>query len=96
MTMRSKRRQKNPPESYTCAACGGTFAKGWSDEEARAESRDVCGVDPATDPTLAVVCDVCYRAILASAELRALRDRATPSRAYGVWLRSPGREWLGD
>jgi len=30
MTMRSKRRQKNPPESYTCAACGGTFAKVWS------------------------------------------------------------------
>jgi len=50
-------------ETYICAACGGTFATKWSDEEAAAESREVFGVDPDTDPTMAIVCDDCYKAI---------------------------------
>jgi hypothetical protein len=27
-------------EQYTCEACGGTFAKGWSDEEARFDAQE--------------------------------------------------------
>lgn len=51
------------PRSYTCAACGGTFETAWSDEEAAAESREAFGVDPAQDPTMAIACDSCYKAL---------------------------------
>ncbi len=50
-------------ETYTCAACGGTFDKEWSDEEAFAESRETFGVDITHDPTMAVLCDDCYQAL---------------------------------
>jgi hypothetical protein len=64
-------------EKYTCAACGGTFSKGWSEEEALAESRDVFGVDPAQDPTMAVVCDDCYKAMTAVIPPDEWRSRPT-------------------
>jgi hypothetical protein len=45
--------------SYTCAACGKTYPKVVSDEEAMAEAvalhGDMLGDDPA------VVCDACWR-----------------------------------
>lgn len=50
-------------KTYTCAACGGTFIDGRSHEEAAAESREVFGADPDQDPTIAVVCDDCYKAM---------------------------------
>lgn len=46
---------------YTCAACGKTYPKGWTDEEAAAErERDFPGMD---DDEAAVVCDDCYQAM---------------------------------
>jgi hypothetical protein len=42
---------------FTCANCGGTFVKGWSDEEAADEAGRVFGAD-IPDPV--VVCDDCY------------------------------------
>jgi len=45
--------------TYTCAACGGTFEAGWSEEEARAESRDLWGNVPESE--LAVICDGCFQ-----------------------------------
>jgi hypothetical protein len=49
--------------TFTCAACGGTFEKGWSDEEAAAEALEVWGpLDPDDEAT---VCDDCYKAIMA-------------------------------
>ena len=52
-------------ETFTCASCGGTFSKGWSDEEAAAEAKGLFpGID-ASDPAEAgVVCDDCYRHIM--------------------------------
>ncbi|MGI4876668.1 MAG: hypothetical protein ACRYG4_04210 [Janthinobacterium lividum] len=44
-------------KSYTCAKCGGTFDKGWSDEEAAAELAASFAV-PLADCDL--VCDPCY------------------------------------
>jgi hypothetical protein len=46
------------PNEYKCAACGGVFEKGWSDEEALAELDATFGV-PVED--CALVCDDCYR-----------------------------------
>lgn len=50
-------------KQFRCAKCGGTFTKGWSDEEAAAEdARTFPEVGPAVER--AVVCDPCYQAFL--------------------------------
>jgi hypothetical protein len=46
---------------YTCECCGGTFEKGWSDEEMRLES--VEKFPELKDEDAAVVCDDCYKKI---------------------------------
>jgi hypothetical protein len=51
------------PDTYTCAGCGGTFDKGWSDEEADAESVATFGVR-GDAPGMATVCDPCYQQIM--------------------------------
>ena len=62
------------PETFVCAACHGTFPKGWSDEEALAESVDVFGVAlPAEDQ--AVVCDDCYKQMMAWGEANGALDQ---------------------
>jgi DNA-directed RNA polymerase subunit RPC12/RpoP len=50
------------PNEYTCAICGGTFKKGWSDEDAAAELRTNWPGIPPED--CAIVCDDCFRRIL--------------------------------
>ena len=56
-------------ESYTCERCGETFTKGWSDEEAMAEARDLFPAEHiATPEDQATVCDGCFREIMAWAE----------------------------
>lgn len=47
-------------ETYACAGCGGTFAKGWTDGEALAEFEYT--FDDYAGP-VEVVCDDCYRAM---------------------------------
>jgi hypothetical protein len=56
-----------PPvtETFTCASCGDTFDKGWSDEEAAAEAEEFFPGINVTDPAEAgVVCDGCYQHIM--------------------------------
>src|SRR5689334_18007949 len=48
---------------FTCGACGGTFTKAWSDEEARAEANAIGFRDQS-----AVVCDPCYVEMMAWAK----------------------------
>ena len=48
-------------ETYKCAQCGGTFDKGWTDDEALAE-KSANGFD---ELDCAVVCDDCYKTIMA-------------------------------
>ena len=51
--------------TYTCADCGGTFTKGWSDAAAVAEAEREFGVKGAdTQPDMAIVCDDCYKLIM--------------------------------
>lgn len=50
-------------ETFTCARCHGTFPKGWTDEEAAAESLVEWGSIP--DEEQAVICDVCYQELMA-------------------------------
>ena len=57
-------------DDWTCDSCGETFARGWSDEEARAEAT-AAGLGVAADDAL--VCDDCYDQI---------RSRAM---AAGMW-----------
>lgn len=65
-------------ESYTCERCGGTFTKGWSDEEALTEAQDLFPAAHIAEPAdQATVCDPCFREIMAWAEVSApdlLRD----------------------
>ena len=53
------------PVTYTCDHCGGVFDSGRTEAEANAEARANWGVDRTQDPTMAVICDDCYRAMLA-------------------------------
>jgi len=48
-------------DTFTCAACGETFDKGWSDEEMLAEAR-LHGFDPDDDGVL--VCNDCFVPIM--------------------------------
>lgn len=47
-------------DTYICASCGGTFDKGWSDDEAEAELASTFAV-PKEDCD--IVCDDCYKAM---------------------------------
>jgi hypothetical protein len=48
---------------FQCAMCKGVFEKAWSDEEAKAERKENFGSD--VQPTDALICDVCYREMVA-------------------------------
>jgi hypothetical protein len=56
---------------FTCAACGGTFAKGWSDAEAKAEADAIGFRDQSV-----TVCDPCYVEMMAWAEREGLDPSA--------------------
>jgi hypothetical protein len=59
-----------PPEFYTCAVCRGRFEKAWSDDEAAAESRARFRTDIQDDPTMAVVCDDCFKTLINADTMR--------------------------
>jgi hypothetical protein len=54
-------------KTFTCANCGGTFDKAWSDEESDAEAERLFGVKDAHsklgDGDMAIVCDDCWKAM---------------------------------
>jgi hypothetical protein len=57
---------------FTCASCGGTFKKGWSDEEAAAEAQELFpGIDVSDPDEAGVVCDGCFRHIMDRARAEA-------------------------
>lgn len=48
-------------DTFTCAHCGGTFEKDWSEEEkAAAEAADLWGITPDDDDAV-TVCDDCFQ-----------------------------------
>jgi len=49
------------PNEYRCMLCGQVYEKGWSEEEAMAESRAIWGQIP--QQNLAVICDECWQKI---------------------------------
>jgi hypothetical protein len=77
-------------ETFTCASCGDTHEKGWSDEEAAAEAQqNFPGID-VTDPDEApVVCDACYQHIMG-------RARAEAPELIGEGWRGPAPEPIQD
>lgn len=50
-----------PADTYTCAMCGETNIKGWTDEEAEAEKDDIFGPVPLEDCD--VICDDCFQLV---------------------------------
>jgi len=48
--------------SFKCEACGETFEKTRSDDEAQAEYESLFGADAVSDKV--VVCDDCYRVLI--------------------------------
>ena len=46
-------------DTYKCAACGGVFEKGWTDEEAQEEYEKMFGGN--APECKATVCDDCYK-----------------------------------
>lgn len=48
---------------YQCEQCEGVFAKGWTDEEAWAETATV--FPGLTEPDSAIVCDDCFKVLTA-------------------------------
>jgi protein-arginine kinase activator protein McsA len=50
--------EPNQTHEYTCDACGGTFSKGWSDENAVAEMNREWGDIPVDKRS--TVCETCY------------------------------------
>lgn len=57
--------QPAPPPvegTFTCAACGGTFPKARSDEEAKAESEENFGEIP--EEEVSVICGDCYEIMM--------------------------------
>lgn len=55
------RRTIPTPSTYTCSACGETYEKGWTDEEADAEYAEE--FNGYTGPC-EIVCDDCYQAVM--------------------------------
>lgn len=49
-----------PPDQFRCARCLQVFVKGWSDEEAAAESLEVFG-PTAPEEEEALLCDPCFK-----------------------------------
>lgn len=49
--------------TYQCEACGGTFFRGWSDEEGQREASSKFGINDVHDPTVAIICDDCFSAM---------------------------------
>lgn len=55
-------------ERYECAVCHGVFTKTWSDEEALAEAFSLFPADDiATENDRGIVCDDCFRKVMACA-----------------------------
>lgn len=50
-------------DEYTCAVCGETYKKGWSDEDAFEEYQETFPDVPENEP-MEVVCDDCYQRMM--------------------------------
>lgn len=50
-------------DEYECAACGGTFGKGWSEVDAMEEAVNNFG--PMLEDQICIVCDDCYQYMVA-------------------------------
>ena len=58
--------------TFTCAQCGGTFEKEWTDEEAQAEAEETFGTD-LVNPVL--VCGDCYATMTEAVPIADFRRR---------------------
>ena len=53
-----------PDNTYKCALCGNVYEKGWTDEEAAKEAKEVMGIEDVNDKrNVAIVCDDCYKKV---------------------------------
>lgn len=50
--------------TYVCARCGGTFDKGWTDEEALAEKEVLWGPEIDRAEQFIILCNDCFEAFM--------------------------------
>lgn len=62
MKLAVKTMEQKEKEEYTCDACGETFEKDWTDEEAQEEFE--CNFPTHTIRDQAIVCDDCYNTLM--------------------------------
>lgn len=58
--------------TFTCAVCGGTFPKAWTDEEALAEYEATMPNAAARGDAVVLVCGVCYTPVVEFARAEGL------------------------
>lgn len=69
--------------TFTCALCGGTFKKGWSEEEAIAEAHENFSAVELEDA--AVICDDCYKLFMPAVPgIRAQIDQEAAAAGLGL------------
>jgi hypothetical protein len=52
---------RDDADTFTCAVCGGTFDKSWSDEDAQ---REYDAIFEGWNEATVTVCEPCYRAMM--------------------------------
>jgi hypothetical protein len=78
--------------TFTCALCGGTFEKGWSEEEELAEA--AASFSPAELEDAAVLCDDCYQpfaAALPGIRAQVGQEAAAAGLSYDEFVRQEAR-----
>lgn len=68
---------------YRCDGCGEIYSFGWSEEEARAESRALFGDMPPS--SMAIICDDCFDRAAGHARMGAGMTERTPTATFAIW-----------
>jgi len=70
-------------DQYTCAACGETHDKQWSDEEAMAEAHANFG-DTIDQEACDIVCDDCYKQMMKECPPLSAKEREESEKLNGL------------
>lgn len=82
--------KKEKPNTFTCAACGDEFEKGWDDSEADAEYERLFPVAHASGEEREIVCDDCFNLLMGKQpEPEAIADEEGHIDDCGKWVGEP-------
>jgi hypothetical protein len=69
------------PETFTCAVCGETFEKAWSDEDADAEAAALWTPEELAGG-IAIICDDCFQP-----NIERVQEEVRALRSFVAWVR---------